>query len=379
MRTVRTSRICIARISLGLVMVPILLSMLCLSDLASPRADAISYLLQIVIFQFFVMVVVHAGSSVRWRAYARVVLILSLALLSVKLSNVAFALGCCLVAVGIDVINHPPAVLRRWFPTLIFCLVFFAVFILRGYVQSGFPLYPSHVLPINFDWSKTVLEAKEHSLVIKEWARMPRQPLHSVIGKKDWFGDWLGRTMADKTFVVPFMAGILSWAIFALVKCRIGYFVHESLGSFTAWRFVCLLFPVCFGLGFWFYTVPEPRFAGGLLWMIAFIPVLIFMLADKSMRVIKFLRRNLVLAAFVMLTILCFSSIISAIHVKDGYATFPSPALKQITNPHGVRLYLPVEGVQIWDAPLPAAHHMSPDLQMRGESLQQGFRTNRSS
>jgi hypothetical protein len=352
---------------------PIVLLMFMGSDLASPRADSICFILQLVIFQY-VILSIFLSRNLRWRmGSAQMVLPLACAIVTIKLSSIVFSVSCiCLVffATCLTIRNRLLS-LRRFTPVLAFCMGLMLLYAVRGYIISGYPLYPSTLFGMDFDWSRSNEDTRHHATVIREWARIPRQPVYSVIDTWTWVLPWARRTFADNTFVVPMIVALGSWMVLLIgnVRRRIagrgaGIGGFRELGLLTA--------PLVFSLAFWFYSAPEPRFAGGLMWLMAVVPfVAIFSwLSDSTFKLFCNVR-----------PLFCFTLIIASslrlIHLAPrlsaGYPVLPSPPLKQVANVHGVLVNIPVIGDQVWNAPLPAAPDLSDKLGLRGRNLRSGF------
>ena len=122
--------------------------------IANPTPDIASTLLQITAFWLFIEVI-YSKSQINDKAHIiSVVAILSAILVTVKLSNIIFALGLGFITL-IYCCKHPFDKLGKKALTrsFIFIVLFVVIWIVRGYIQTGYPAFPSDKGGIKFTWS----------------------------------------------------------------------------------------------------------------------------------------------------------------------------------------------------------------------------------
>jgi hypothetical protein len=140
-------------------------------------------------------------------------------------------------------------------------------------------------------------------------------------------------------------------------------------------KFMLCLCPSIGGLIFWFLTAPEPRFAGAQFWLLPTASSAALLLNLRSNWI-----RHSAFAIFLLMFSFPFGYWIvksSVSRFKDisyvGYMPVKTVALDERITFSGLRVYVPVEGDQSWDSPLPSTPDFNPYLRLRGENLQSGF------
>ncbi len=107
--------------------------------------------------------------------------------ITVKLNTALFSL--CIIFFCIFrtwCVGGRPAVLQLLF--LPFCVV--AVWMCRGCILSGVPVYPLAVARLPFEWSVPVERMQEEARWISGWAPMPGVHRSQVPGDGEWIGQW---------------------------------------------------------------------------------------------------------------------------------------------------------------------------------------------
>ena len=171
----------------------------------------------------------------------------------------------------------------------------------------------------------------------------------------------------------------LIMAVIALISMLIYKVFRGTKKSIldTSWLF---LLPSVSSLIFWFFSAPDPRFAGAAFWIIGSGTVSLtignFNISDKVL--------DVTLCLFIVLMALwIFSTQISVRRQhrliipagKDsGFYPAPHVPLKKFTTQSGLILYVPWRGDQCWDAPLPCTPYPKAKLRLRKNGdLSKGF------
>lgn len=113
--------------------------------------------------------------------------ILAATAITIKLSTLAFSL--VVMAIALFLARRMRDVLRA----IVLVTVVLSVWIARGYVTSGMPLYPSTIGSLAFDWSIPPDEAVHMTELIRGWARDPR-PGSPVLEHWTWLSEWFRRS-----------------------------------------------------------------------------------------------------------------------------------------------------------------------------------------
>ena len=154
----------------------------------------------------FSLCVASALSNLRWltprhsrRQYLSYATVLAVATVTIKLSNAGFVAGCFGLAlfVAVTYSRGREPLYRSARRALSFAAVLFAGLVANGISLSGYPFYPSSVLPLPAEWRVPVTQANLDAASI---ALAGRQPLalgaHTYEGWA-WFPDWLAASAVD--------------------------------------------------------------------------------------------------------------------------------------------------------------------------------------
>jgi hypothetical protein len=229
-----------------------------------------------------------------------------------------------------------------------------AVWLARGVVLSGYPMYPSTVAAMPFDWRVPREVAAEQRDAILVWGRQYYEHVQEV--RPEWLKPWLRNLPQHAKFEILIPAAMaLVAGIVAVLRSGV--------------RRLAPLIPVIFGIAFWFITAPNPRFAAFLFWLLSAIAVagagaalgasrrgrlavVIFCLAPAALllqrRAAYFWREEPTLRSVA-------HSLIPPAGSDHGFHETPRVALMQVTTPCGLAVNVPAAGDQCWDAPLPCA------------------------
>jgi hypothetical protein len=241
--------------------------------------------------------------------------------------------------------------------------------LIRGYVTSGYPLFPSTLLGAPVDWKVPATLANDEANWIYSWARDPNLPWQQVLSNNHWIGPWLHRN-----FIELMARGILPFWLISLVILMITW--SRSTGPlFPLWKLLCSL-PILFGVAFWFCTAPDPRFSEGLLWTVGLAFLLYAFREDQDQPT----TRRALIYLILLAAPVCFVALPELGRLSHEKRIFPVKyriiPLTQKWTRNGVPLWVPQTGGQVGDSPLPATvnNRFQPDLEYRGRTLHDGFR-----
>ncbi|MGQ0647591.1 MAG: LIC_10190 family membrane protein [Gemmatimonadaceae bacterium] len=185
---------------------------------------------------------------------------------TIKLSAAVFAATGALVALWTLGAGRPSQGLRlarlaRWLTPAV---LLFIVWVARGVVLSGYPIYPSGARPFPVDWRVP----SEQVAAEAGWITMSARNLNSnvIYPGASWIVPWLrgivirGDPFAQLT-VPALLMGVV--AAFALVTRR-----RRTSPLWGAhWTLVAI--PLGTGVVFWLASAPHTRMAQGILWSAA--------------------------------------------------------------------------------------------------------------
>ncbi len=340
---------------------------------ASPSPDTASAMLQAVIF-LRLWGLIECREARRERAI--LVLTLAAASITVKLSNLGFAVTSAALAIGMA-LRHRPARRDGTRPRLalaiVFSLLHLGVWSLRGAVLSGYPAYPSTFLRVEADWAVPTFQARQEADRVRAWARWPGQPTGRVLESGwEWLGPWSRAIARDKGFEIlaplaVFVSGAVGFVIGAFRRRRTG----REVGAGSV---LLASAPPAAGLLFWFLSAPDPRFVGAQFWILA-----VTWVAAGSTAVAGSLphpRRDWAAMAIVALPFALWLGrnprTILAVSLS-GFQPTPVAVVAARETASGLTVYVPVEGDQLWDSPLPATPRFDRRLRLRGSAPDTGF------
>jgi len=260
----------------------------------------------------------------------------------------------------------------RW-PIVIFSgIVVLLPVLIKNYLTSGYPLFPSTIAINSPDWilPKKLASGFYRYIILSnrfynyQWSFVNKFETTSF----NWIPYWFSGILWKHRII---LALALS-SIFFLFKRTSLQIDHKQLRS--------IIISLLLMLAGWFFTAPDPgRFGYGILLSTSFLAVSLF--------VSRFMKVKFYMLAFLITTIIVIVYTIkkSKPIINNLYYTIhPIPSKEppyQITRVNTIDLKLPYRINTNWDCrcyflPLPCITQKNPFLQVRGENLKDGFRMN---
>jgi hypothetical protein len=258
----------------------------------------------------------------------------------------------------------------RWVSAFITGAVILAPVLVKNYIITGYPLFPSPLTLNSPDW-----------IVPKQLARGLYR--YIILSNRFYNYQWSFADKIDSTTFkwIPYWVNGILWKhriIIALAAFSVFFFFRKPkllLNYNGLKQVIIVLFLMMAG---WFFTAPDPgRFGYGILLCAAFLTVslLIYPLLTTRMY-------NLFLLVTIIVTGIYTVKKGKPIFTNRDYAIYPA-AFKappyRIIRLNDVDLKLPKKINDNWDCrcyflPLPCITQKNPYLQARGKSPQEGFR-----
>jgi hypothetical protein len=240
----------------------------------------------------------------------------------------------------------------------------------RNLILSGYPFFPSTFLGIRADWRVPQAAANVLSSWVHSWGRNPDAHVVETQGW-EWFLPWLLRTIRMREqFQIPMLFSV-GGAAAALIA-------HARLARRERKRWLWLLAPSLAGLVFWFMESPDTRFGAAAIWTTgATLGALGILSAPKISRILRprvFATGILIAAAWCLFSFGWQESFrpLASVH---GFIALPEARVAPRQTRSGLTVYVPINGQQCWDAPLPCTPYFDPTLQLRTPGrLRDGFR-----
>lgn len=313
------------------------------------------------------------GSDQRKIHSSRLVLATTLFSLAVafKLSTVVFALlAWCLAFRGIWLLGRSTRERsKHCFTALALSTLILLPWCARGIILSGYPFYPATVFAFPVAWKIPLSAARWYALGVRSWGRMPDTPFRDAQGLH-WLGDWLNHALRNRpSFQVP-----LGISLAGLVVALTTRFRGRPR---PACPWLLLLFPSIVGIIFWFAASPDLRFAQFAIWTTA-ATLGAWGIVSTDIHLHRS-HTDLVLATLVLFSFWCLISFgwkepLLALRGVQQPPSLPKPALILKNTLSGLAVYVPADGQQCWDAPLPCTPYFDESLRLRDpSSLRWGF------
>jgi len=355
-----------------LVSVPILGSVaLDIDGLASPTPDLASTLLQLTMFVMLAQVIAawingEGGQDHR----VTVLAILAATAITIKLTNLAFSaviVSMCLAFSWRTSGGRIRDILRILVPVSLVILVWSV----RGFILSGYPLYPSTIGHVSVDWAVPIKEVVDVQYMVYGIVLEANQvtDLQKILSRGEWFRPWISRMSKERVDVVyPLVVGVV-FCIIALISLWLSLFKKTAWPRCLEWA---ILLPVVIDFIFWFCTAPDPRYGHALFWCFSLGGVLLFLCAIQPL-----------LKKRTWVVVMCVVFITANLHfigaavkrrniIKEvsssGWHPIKIVPLIQKKTLSGLVVLTPEQGKnQCWDSPLPCTtpNRFNPDLRLR--------------
>lgn len=358
---------------LPILFIPFLLYTAFRTSLSSPSPDTASLVLQIVLFLNFFRLVESRIQRDPVLSLTKVILILATAMVTIKLSNLCFAGLISIISFSMGYRKSPGMgswLIKNMVVTVAFAALMLTVWMGRGVVLSGYPCYPATFMGFHTDWAVPQAKAQAEANWISSWARQPETDWRQVLGNWNWFQPWLRRIMNRQLDVVYPLALSLFFMFLFGVRVIRSAIRHRRVSAFWIISFV----PIAAGLVFWFVLAPHPRFAHALFWITPIALAAMLLAGIESRRARK------AMSAFISILFVgpflfwFYSNLHEWKRVSlAGWMPTPHVEMTEKVTLSGLKLFVPREGKQSWDSPLPTTPNFNPQLCLRGSGLAAGF------
>ena len=249
-----------------------------IGNLSSPSYDLPLFLIEIAVGYFFLRFLENYKNSDDFQDFDMfTILIICILGITIKLQFIVFGALIFIVTLILwllKVKNNFRMFKLKFIFTICLSGIGLIYHIIRGMILSGYPFFPVAFTPFNFDWKIPKSIAISATNVTVGWARIPGANSAAGWG---WVRDWF------MTMVLSRLEMILP-IIFILASLIIFLVFYKKNKNITHSRKIFLIFPIPFilSIAFWFFTAPDPRYVGSIIWVFAvglFVMALIF--SDK--------------------------------------------------------------------------------------------------
>jgi hypothetical protein len=296
--------------------------------------------------------------------------LLGFAAITVKISIAVFSVAALGISLGVIVWTLRPT-RSQVVGYLSICtataLLFLGPWLVRNAIMSGYLLYPDPALRVGSDWSMPREAVQAYRDTLFDFARVRGPGYQGASRGFDWLGPWFAASWRDS--ITP---------VVIAVAVPVAMFIATRRAALRVGRRWLVLVPIWLSLAGWAITAPDPRYAGSLLWLAAAAPVALWLpslhrLARLALVVAFCAGIEMPDAQYLFLLVQVPAAVASG-RVADQPDP-PEVPLAVYTTASGLQVYVPTEGDQMWDAPLPATPYPDPALRLRcPPSLECGFK-----
>lgn len=326
---------------------------------SNPSPDFVVALIEVVIFLYlFDLISRQRYISANSGCHIALLIVLSVSLVTVKLSGTAFAAASFILALYYALrhrIQHQRMLVRL---LLLACLVV-AIHVGRNILLSGAPLFPSAVGGLwGLFWAIPQAIAQFETALIYSWARTPGISglMTDQWSTLEWLRGWL--TQQPLSWRITFVLA----SLFSCVN--IYALIGVNKAKQTAQLYL-LYMPIVSGFAFWLVAAPDIRFLGAVNALYLALALCLFMqglsLTKIGKRIEALTSRcefapNLIplLGIFIFMLMLVRWAVIQPVSLV-GWRPLPQSETKTIATAWGLQVNVPKEGAQCWNAPTPCA------------------------
>ncbi len=188
---------------------------------------------------------------------------------AIKLSAVIFSVALIATASWLWLKRRPrdePFSYRAVGWPLAIGLAFGGAWIARGIVLSGYPMFPSPVLPAPVAWRVLAEHARAEFVQVGHTSRATYDNVAVMSGREtgieSWLPHWIDLLWADPYYVLfPLVASLLALP-FVVIARRVASAEARQRAKVPLW----IIPTTMIAIAVWFFVSPEPRYAVGPFW-----------------------------------------------------------------------------------------------------------------
>ena len=315
--------------------------------------DITSTILQIVIFYLFTLFIIKKDES-----YIYILLLLIASTITIKLSNAPF---CISIFFSIFLIYRKHRVSKIIY---ILCLSVVFLWLIRGYIISGYLFFPSNIGKINTSWTVPENIRNLAFNTVYVFARLRNYEYESPkLNNYEWIPDWFDNILYDiegSSFEGFFSILCIIISILIIIYKMIADKKENKVMNvyFRLWitNFLCIVF--------WFFTAPDIRFANGLFIIQLVISIILltngYILSNLNKRIERFLT----FFPFIFILIFSIYYVKNGMYFFKGMYKLKKVPMKEISILDDFKVLTPVQGDQSWDSKLPSSPYIDKNLRI---------------
>ena len=333
-------------------------------SLSAPTPDTAIAIIQIYMFASLMRFLInHKNTSQVDFELLVMMIFLAYFIITVKMSALIFAIGVLLVLLPF-VWRLTEAQYKVALRIVCICFLFFIAHLVRGYILSGAPLFPSTIGAIwGLPWAMLPFNVQGEARWIYSWARLPGALPAEVLDNWNWLKPWLENLPRLARVLLLLDALLLIINIFVLIRTR-------TLGKNPS--LYSLYVPLLSALIFWFFTAPDFRFLGAIPVLMAALSGLLFFIylreQPKFRRVAELSNRGTYRVLYHLSVAIVLVSVFSYFMHPRSLAlplaeSLPVADVHQKTTNFGVKIDIAKDGL-CWANPLPCSWFVDDGLKL---------------
>ena len=369
-------------------------SMLCV---ATP--DLAISILQIVVFRYSFEAFLIEKNDKETESFILCSVLFGVFMVTLKLSGVAFVFG----VIAISLLNYRNRLLtlinkKTTKRCLVFVIILSLIYLIRGYIQTGYPFFPATFgSNLNFDWKVPLVNAEYIRNHVFAGSRSDGRILsieHPMLKNMRWLDFWINWHVYRTKYITDFIANPLISLVFILFPMLLptkatGALVlfFTSLAMLGVWSLlVCkhkeLFYKGYFvfgwvvvllaSVGFWWVVAPEPRFSNSifiLLFVCSLFLLNLFFRLNMNNNIFMLLK-----AYSIIVFLLCLVQDFNlGIYTIAGVRSFEKVPLKKMISNHGVEVFIPIPSIKSWNSGLMCSPEFNTELGLRTGDIKDGF------
>ena len=368
--------------------------------ISCPTPDIASTFLQIVIFRYLVEIIHFDVNSKERSCFIAFAAILSALAITIKLSNGIYALGLGLITLLFNYKYKFTIIEKKVIgKSFIFIGLLLLLWVFRGYIQTGYPLFPSTIGKLSFAWTVPESIAKnQKDYIYTSACNVEINDINSSVFKNyTWLNHWFELNFFDKevfsgdfkenlyVFIIlllfpstinNFGIGCITLSFLSLLMLIIWIFMvlkSKELVYKTCFLFYLLVSNLFYGL-FWFFTAPDPRFLNGIV-IINFIICLLLVKSSIPNLIVKSkIKRAMLFYPFIVFIYNFNSFYLSGDFYINKIFVLPKHKMQEFITDSGLKILKPIKlDYNIWNSELPASPHPLKSLSLLGTTISEGF------
>jgi hypothetical protein len=301
--------------------------------------------------------------------YRDAFLVTILCALSVVIKSSFLVPGMLVILLALGILAFPEWKCSKQIPfrqiltVLIPVCVLILVWMTRGIILSGYPLFPLDWFSFPVPWKISQELVAREARSIMAWARAPGHATDGVLANFRWVFGWARRMSEDIwNLIVP----VTAFALFAIF-----FYFLSTRNRLLRLRWFLLSLPMFIGLAFWFFSAPDPRFAGVSFWLLASFSIAFCYRQKPTTFFASTIITGAFLLAFIEATQIGFWTTPGPDH---GLYPAPQVGIQTFQTSSGLVLYVPIANDQCWNAPLPCTPYPNSLLRLgESDNLGSGF------